>query len=108
MRRQAKAWRFDPAPEKHIAIAVSDRGPGVPPEHISHMADRFWRAEHSRARHAGGAGLGLAIAAAICKRHGGELQCLPRAGGGMRIVARFAVKPPLGLEVGGDSAQGGF
>jgi len=70
-------------------IAVSDRGPGVAPEQLPQMGDRFWRAEVSRARHSGGSGLGLAIALAISESHGGDLQCRNREGGGLTVVVRL-------------------
>ncbi len=66
-------------------IDVEDAGPGFIPEHMDRVCDRFWRAEHSRSRHAGGSGLGLPIAVAICKTHGGQLTVHNRSGGGARI-----------------------
>ncbi|WP_221622384.1 cell wall metabolism sensor histidine kinase WalK [Burkholderia sp. Bp9140] len=72
-----------------LVLAVSDRGPGVHPDEVHNMLDRFWRAERSRARHWGGSGLGLAIAAAICQRHGGELECSLRSGGGLVVTVRL-------------------
>jgi len=81
-----------------VSVAVSDRGPGVASEQLPHMRDRFWRADHSRARHSGGSGLGLAIALAISKSHGGDLECRNRSGGGMTVVMHLPVSasaPPL-------------
>lgn len=72
-----------------VAIRVCDRGPGVAPDLLPRMRDRFWRAEDSRARHSGGSGLGLAIAAAICHAHGGALEFSNRQGGGLCALVRL-------------------
>ncbi|WP_414502579.1 sensor histidine kinase [Zymobacter sp. IVIA_5232.4 C2] len=74
--------------EGGVLIAVDDGGPGFAPEHLARACDRFWRAESSRSRHAGGSGLGLAVAAAIVQAHGGHLTVHNRDGGGasLRIV----------------------
>jgi len=66
-----------------VLISVCDRGPGVDPDALARMTERFWRAEHSRDRHLGGSGLGLSIAAAICQAHGGALEMASRMGGGL-------------------------
>ncbi|QPF73198.1 two-component sensor histidine kinase [Roseateles sp. DAIF2] len=71
--------------EDDLVLVADDRGPGFAPEHLDRVSDRFWRAEHSRSRHAGGAGLGLAIAAAICTTHGGQLSAHNRSEGGARL-----------------------
>lgn len=55
-------------------ITVTDRGPGIEPESLPLLFDRFWRAEHSRGRHSGGSGLGLSIASAIITAHGGTIK----------------------------------
>jgi signal transduction histidine kinase len=68
-----------------VTIDFSDRGPGIDPEHLPRMFDRFWRAEHSRARHSGGSGLGLSIASAICSTHGGSITAMNRKGGGTTV-----------------------
>ncbi|PCF95492.1 sensor histidine kinase [Vreelandella nigrificans] len=68
-----------------VLIDVEDAGPGFAPEHIERVCDRFWRAEHSRSRHAGGSGLGLSVAVAICQAHGGQLSVHNRGTGGGRI-----------------------
>ncbi|XQA76258.1 sensor histidine kinase [Xanthomonas sacchari] len=76
-----------------VLIRVADRGPGVDEEALARMGDRFWRADDSRARHSGGSGLGLSIAAAICQAHGGALEFANRAGGGLCARVRLPHAP---------------
>lgn len=54
-----------------VQFAVQDTGPGIPPEHLPHVFERFYRADPSRARATGGAGLGLAIVKALVTMQGG-------------------------------------
>jgi signal transduction histidine kinase len=55
-----------------VVIEVSDSGTGVPPDALTHIFDRWTRAEGARSRERGGAGLGLAIVAAVARAHGGR------------------------------------
>ena len=64
-------------------IIVADRGPGVPPDQIENMFDPFVRGEPSRNRETGGVGLGLGIARAIARQHGGDLILYNRPGSGL-------------------------
>ena len=57
-----------------IAITVHDTGEGIPPEHLPHILDRFYRVDDSRSSGSGGAGLGLAICQSIARAHGGSLE----------------------------------
>src|SRR6266568_4759716 len=57
----------------HATLEVTDQGPGVPPEHSSHIFDRFYRMDAARSREWGGAGLGLSIARWAVEAHGGEI-----------------------------------
>ena len=56
-----------------VIISVADTGEGIAPEHLSHVFDRFYRIEDSRARSEGGAGLGLAIVKQMVEAHGGKV-----------------------------------
>jgi two-component system OmpR family sensor kinase/two-component system sensor histidine kinase BaeS len=59
--------------DKHVRISVQDTGDGIAPEDVSHVFERFYRADDSRARATGGVGLGLAIAKAWIELMGGEI-----------------------------------
>lgn len=65
-----------------ITLTVSDNGPGISSEHLPHIFERFYRADHSRARATGGSGLGLAIARALCEMQGGHIQVQSQPGQG--------------------------
>lgn len=69
-----------------ILIRVQDNGIGIPPGDVSHIFDRFYRSDESRARKTGGAGLGLAIAKWIVERHNGHFQVVSRMDIGTRIT----------------------
>jgi two-component system phosphate regulon sensor histidine kinase PhoR len=64
-----------------VAIVVSDSGPGIPPEDLSRVFERFYRVDKSRAR-PGGTGLGLAIVKHLVELHGGRVSVENRQGGG--------------------------
>jgi two-component system, OmpR family, sensor kinase len=76
------------ANQKEAYIEVADRGPGFSEEEASKVFERFFRADPSRSRETGGAGLGLAIVATIVHSLGGRAIATPRPGGGamFRIV----------------------
>ena len=73
-------------------IAVSDRGPGVPPTQRERIFEPFYRLPGASERE-GGVGLGLALVKSISERHGGSARCEARAGGG----ATFVVELPIQL-----------
>lgn len=68
-----------------VVITVTDTGPGVTPEHLPHLFERFWRGDPSRSRRTGGSGLGLAIARRIVEAHGGRIWAENPPDGGLRI-----------------------
>jgi len=69
-------------------VTVADCGPGIPPEELPHIFERFRRADPSRARATGGFGLGLAICKALVETYGGTIEAvnLPGRGAEMRVV----------------------
>jgi PAS domain S-box-containing protein len=54
-----------------IVVSVSDNGPGIAPDELPHVFERFYRARHGRQQHSGGTGLGLTICKAFIEAHGG-------------------------------------
>jgi signal transduction histidine kinase len=76
-----------------ITIAVEDRGPGVEPDRLDRIFERFYKADPSR--HGGSSGLGLAIAAEHAALLGGQLRASNRPGGGLRIELRLPVTGSL-------------
>ncbi|QET03297.1 HAMP domain-containing protein [Cupriavidus pauculus] len=70
---------------ERVVIDVCDSGPGIPPAELQRVLEPFYRVESSRSRATGGVGMGLAIAADIVARHGGELELSNRLEGGLRV-----------------------
>ncbi len=75
----------------NLQIVVDDDGPGIPAEHIEDMFAPFARADASRNRATGGTGLGLTIARAIARSHGGDVSLVNRTDGGLRAVMMLPV-----------------
>src|SRR5262249_22179863 len=95
-RVRLQATRVDNA----VMISVEDQGPGIAPEHLPHVFDRFYKAEPSRTvgraddaqepSTSNGSGLGLSIVKAIVERHGGQISAESQPG---RTVFRFTLQP---------------
>ncbi len=71
--------------DSRVSVFISDNGPGIPPEDLPHIFDRFYRVKKDRSRETGGSGLGLAISQLIAKIHGGEITVTSRVGKGSRF-----------------------
>lgn len=69
-----------------LEIAVTDDGPGIAPEHLPRLTERFYRVDTARSREQGGTGLGLAIVKHILNRHRGELNITSEIGRGSRFA----------------------
>jgi heavy metal sensor kinase len=76
-----------------VWVAISDTGPGIPPEHLPHLFERFYRVEESRSRPSGGAGLGLAIAHEIARWHGGIIEAQSEPGHGATFTVHLPLQP---------------
>jgi two-component system OmpR family sensor kinase len=81
-------------PVPSVSIEVDDHGPGLSEEQAERVFERFYRADQARGRKTGGAGLGLAIVAALVDAHGGAVGVDTAPGSG----AMFWITLPLAAE----------
>ena len=82
-----------PAPNGGIDLTITDRGPGIAPEHLPHLTRRFYRTDPGRSRAAGGTGLGLAIVKHIVERHRAQLDIVSELGEGTTFTVSFPAVP---------------
>ena len=77
-------------------IIVRDTGPGIPPEHLPHIFERFYKADAARsATRMSGSGLGLSIVQAIVERHGGTVTASNAPDGGAMLRNQNSpIRPP--------------
>jgi two-component system OmpR family sensor kinase len=83
------------ADERDAVVTVIDDGPGLDPEEVDRVFDRFWRADHARGHKpgsAGGSGLGLAIVQALTAAQGGSVAADNVAGRGARFTVTLPVR----------------
>jgi signal transduction histidine kinase len=89
------------AGEGEVEIAVSDDGPGIPPEQIEHIFERFTRGDAGITQRVGGTGLGLAISKSLTELHGGTIAVSSPPGEG----ASFSIRLPGAVIAGPDATQ---
>jgi len=80
---------------RRASVEITDQGPGIAPEHLERIFERFYRVDKARSRELGGAGLGLAIAKWAIDVHGGSIEVESREGGG----STFRVLLPTGAAI---------
>ncbi len=73
------------ATDSAVSLSVSDTGPGIAPEHLGHVFERFYKADSARSG-GGGSGLGLAIARENARLHGGDVTVTSEIGLGSRFT----------------------
>jgi two-component system sensor histidine kinase BaeS len=75
-------------------VTVADTGEGIPPEVLPQVFERFYRADPSRARATGGAGLGLTIARQLLEAQGGTIRAESTPGEGSRFIFELPLAQP--------------
>ena len=83
-----------PTGDGRVEVSVSDTGNGIPEEDLLRLFDRFYRADPSRSRSTGGAGLGLTIAKQLVEAHGGTIEAASAPGSGSTFSFRLPVTAP--------------
>jgi len=78
---------------EQVVVTIADTGPGISPEHLPHIFDRFYRVDPVRERSYEGSGLGLAIAQEIAKAHHGQIAAESRVGEGTTFIVRLPREP---------------
>jgi len=88
-------------PPDRVRLCVRDTGPGIPPEHLPRLFERFYRVDKARSRELGGTGLGLAIVKHLAESMGGEAYLTNRPGTGCEAGVRLpaASEPPAGVRL---------
>lgn len=85
----------DPARQgRHVVLSVRDYGPGIAPEHLPRLTERFYRVDVVQSRDKGGTGLGLAIVKHIVNRHRGHLDVTSELGQGAQFTVTLPEAPP--------------
>jgi two-component system phosphate regulon sensor histidine kinase PhoR len=79
--------------ERELRVAVRDYGPGIAPEHLPRLTERFYRVDIAESREQGGTGLGLALVKHILNRHQGRLSIASTRGAGATFTAHIPMPP---------------
>lgn len=88
----------DPADPDVVLVAVADEGPGLSPEDAERVFERFYRADASRTRVAGGSGLGLSIVSSLVAAHHGTVTLTTAPGEGATFTVRLPRTGPTGQD----------
>lgn len=78
---------------KDILVSVRDQGIGIPPEHLDHVFERFYRVDGKLARETGGSGLGLPICRGLVEAHGGTIRVESEVGKGSTFYFTIPIIP---------------
>ncbi len=76
-----------------VIVSVADDGPGIPPQELPHLFERFWRGDRARRQATGGSGLGLTIARSLVEAHGGRIWAESVEGQGSTFAFALPVSP---------------
>jgi len=80
-------------------LVVADQGPGIAPEHLQRLTERFYRVDKSRSRERGGTGLGLSIVRHVLRRHDALIEISSTPGEGSRFVCLFPAQRVVTLSL---------
>jgi two-component system phosphate regulon sensor histidine kinase PhoR len=83
-----------PGPDATVLFEVADNGPGIAPEHLPRIFERFYRVDKARSRDLGGTGLGLAIVKHLAETMGAAVSVTSHVGEGTRFTVRVPPTPP--------------
>ena len=87
---------------QHVVMTVEDSGPGIPPEYLDRVFERFYKVDQSRTGTdvPSGSGLGLSIVRAVVERHGGRVEASNTPGGGARFAMYLPIRTPVDGPIG--------
>ena len=89
-----------------VYLRVLDEGPGIPPEDLGRIFERFYRVDKARSRETGGTGLGLSIVKHLVELHGGRVTAANRPHGGAEFTVALRREAPPGASAAGAPRPG--
>jgi len=92
--------------DHNVRLVVEDTGIGIPPEHLPHVFERFYRVDKARSRSEGGAGLGLSIVQSIVFAHGGSIELASRPDQGTTFTVTFPTATAAAASVCASNGSG--